>query len=203
MSQREHIISGIAAIALAVLFPSYWIFSFSQSLGDFEASLRENLSTLDFSDLLFLIIGALEVYVYLSLHKVLKDFTNTAVTQSLLLILCGVTIVFHSTLIFDFYLALTHDASSQADDALYLVATFIAVGSLIVQSVIGVVFAIVLMIKAKEISSLILAFSVVYLIMCALQLTVIFSFVNVFLFPVALVVLAIHFFNDRNSVEVV
>ena len=201
MEQREQMTSGIAAIALAALFPIYWIFSLSDAMGDFEASIRANLSALNFNDLLFLVLGILEVYVYLSLRKTLRDYMGTAAAQLLLLLMCIAVIVFHSTLIFDLYLAIS--PSSQVIDSLNNIAIAISIGGLIIYSILGLVFAILLMLKAKEISPLIKVFSVLLLISCALQLTVVFSFVSLFLFPAAMLVLAIYFFKDRASLEVI
>lgn len=203
MEQREQFMSGIATIALAVLFPIYWIMNLSQSQGSFGASIEANLLSLDLSDLLFLIIGILEVYIYLSLLKTLKDYTGTAATQLLLMLMCATVIVFHSTLIFDFYFATVQVHAPQMVDSLNLIATVISIGGLVVYSIIGLVFSVLLMMKANEISALIKVFSVLLLLTCALQITVIFSFVSILLFPAALLVLAIHFLKSPSSVEVV
>lgn len=199
MEHREQVLSGIAAIALAVLFPLYWIVNLSHSFGDFEASIQANLLTLNLNDLLFLLIGVLEVWIYLSLRRTLKDYTGTTSAQWLLLVMCGTVIAFHSTLVFDIYFAI----STQVVDAFVLVATIISIGGLLVYSVTGIVFAALLLLKANEAPSLLKLFGVLLLITCGLQLTVVFSFVSILLFPAALVVLAIHFLKERTSIEVV
>ena len=203
MEQREQMTSGIAAIALAALFPIYWIFSLSDAMGDFEASMRANLTALNFNDLLFLVLGILEVYVYLSLRKTLKDYMGTTAAQQLLLLMCIAVIAFHSTLIFDLYLAMAQAPSTETLDSLNNIAIAVSIGGLIIYSILGLVFAILLMLKAKEISSLIKVFSILLLISCALQLTVVFSFVSLLLFPAAMLVLAIYYFKSPTSVEVV
>ncbi|BDX07179.1 hypothetical protein [Planctobacterium marinum] len=203
MEQREQMTTGIAAIALAALFPVYWIFSLSDAMGDFEASIRANLTVLNFNDLLFLVLGILEIYVYLSLRKTLKDYMGTTAAQLLLLLMCIAVIAFHSTLIFDLFLAMAQAPSAETIDNLNNIAIAISIGGLIIYSILGLVFAILLMLKAKELSSLIKVFSVLLLISCALQLTVVFSFVSLLLFPAAMLVLAIYYFKSPTSVEVV
>lgn len=200
MTSRDNFISAGTAALLAVLFPFYWITFLGQTFDGFEAALKQDLLTFNWRDLLFVLIGALEVCVYLSLSNHLKSHFNARSARILLCAMAAVVAIFHSTVLFDIYLALTNqDMLSESTGILAMVVAF---GSLGVYTLFAAVFSIVCLIN-KHLPPLLKVFSVLMLLMSILQMTLVLSFTNVFLFPAALLVLSIYFVKDKEELEVI
>lgn len=93
--------AGVAAIILAVLFPIYWL----QGELSLEA-LRADIMTLNVWDGLFVLIGGLEVAVYLALSRLCRDQVGGTLASVLLVIMAVMVGVFHATILADITFAL-------------------------------------------------------------------------------------------------
>ena len=202
----NYIMPGIAAIALALLFPLYWsiVLVLGVDSQGFVEALREDMLTLSWMDGLFLLIGILEIYVYLSLVRAFNDQLNSNAAKILLFIIVGTIFFFHVGVFADLFLVFAQDGMShQAIDTLVSTSVYIAVASLVVYIIAGIGLSIVILTKNNQNTSLLKYFAVLLLIVCLLQATVLFAIVNLLMFPIALVILAVYFFKDPESLEVV
>jgi len=200
MSTRENFISAAAPALLAVLFPFYWITFLGQSFNGFEEAFKQDLLRLNWRDVLFVLIGALEVFVYISLSKHLKCYLNANAARLLLLMMASLVTLFHLTVVFDIYLALTQHNS--LSENISFAAMILSLGSLGIFTLVAAVFSIVSLVN-KQFPPLLKAFCVLMLLMCILQMTIVLAFTNVFLFPAALLILSIYFVKEREELEVI
>ena len=204
MTNPDFKIPGIAAILLAVLFPIYWLSVFSGSYNDFEQAFRSDLTTLGWSDALFILIGALEIYIYLSLRKILADQLETTVVNLLLFIMMGMVALFHSLVLVDIYLASQYlTINTDTVDQFVSFSLLIAFATTIIYSLVGLVFSILLLSKGLANSIFLKVFSALLIATCIMQMTLILAVVNVVLFPITLLVLAVYFFKEPQMAEVV
>ncbi|RUO36869.1 hypothetical protein CWE13_08460 [Aliidiomarina shirensis] len=193
--------AGFAAIALAILFPVYWLYAFGTlSAESFEAAFQNDLTSLNGWDVLFVIIGALEIAVYVALAKLCRNQLNGNLPAVLLIIMAVVVGLFHATVVVDITLALGLAALS---DTLMNVTVIFGLICLFLYAVVAFIFAISMLIRFAQLSMPLKVFSVGLLIACVFQFTVVLGIVNIFLFPVLLIVLAIQFFRGDHEVEVV
>ncbi|MBN4057486.1 hypothetical protein JYT73_01375 [Pseudoalteromonas haloplanktis] len=204
MLNRDYLLPGIAAGLLAVIFPMYWISVFGETLDGLGEALKLDLQSLNFSDLVFVLIGALEIYVYLSLRKALKDMFDVEGVRILLCVLAVLVLAFHATVLCDVYLAVAGDkASNDVIESISIIAMAVSAGSLGMYALVGLITAALLLTKRHGMSSLLTVFSILLLLMCVLQLTVIFAYLNVFLFPAALLILMVFFIKKPEQIEVI
>lgn len=191
---------GIAALALAVLFPIYWINAIGFAFDVGEMSYREDFTTLDAWDLVFLIIGLLEITVYVGLRNYFKDQINGGLAGVLLLIMAALIALTHATLLIDLTVGLgLFQASPSFLDT-------IAIGSILVLGLYAVTLfalAIALLVRFPELPTLIKIFAALALITAGSQITIVFSFANIILFPILMLIVAFHFLLGDNNVEVV
>lgn len=196
---------AIAALALAVLFPIYWLSAFywGSDTTDIFSFLKTDMTTFSRLDILFLIIGVLEVYVYFSLATSLKDRINSKSLEIILMIMVASSAMFHATVIIDIILQLLNGSmSSAAIDMTISVGLIVSIGALFVLSLSTLICSIMLITKHHKIASTLKVFSILLLIVSFLQLSVLFSVFNLFMFPCTLVLLAMYFFKDPDSLEV-
>ncbi|NVJ58816.1 MAG: hypothetical protein HWE27_00420 [Gammaproteobacteria bacterium] len=204
MQSREFLLPGVASFLLAILFPIYWGSIYGMSFENFETAFINDLATFDLMDGLFIIIGALEVYIYVSLARKLNQQFDSTALKTLLYLMATVVIVLHSTVLFDIYLSFRDQpAVASIIETMAGIILFTAIGVLISYSVLGFILSIILLKQRSDSVNLLKIFSVIVIIMCVLQITVVFSFTNIFLFPIALIVLALYFFKQPETVEVV
>lgn len=195
---------GIAAIALAILFPTYWVYIFISGGDDYASAYQNDMLSLDWIDALFLLIGALEVYIYFSLRNTFSNLIKTRASQIALMIMASMVILFHSTLILDLFFFFSNaSAASNTVSRLIDISFIVSIAALTVFSLTGLVLSALMLFKKHHSGGLMKTFAVIFLVMCVFQLTFVFSFLSILLFPMALIVLAIFFLKEPETVEVV
>ncbi|KKO47785.1 hypothetical protein VT06_15215 [Arsukibacterium sp. MJ3] len=204
MTQQHYFLPGIAALLLAVVFPIYWLYAFSVGAENFIEVYRADLLSLSLSDLAFVLIGVLEVYIYLCLRRSFSERLSSAAAAVLLLIMAILVVLFHATVLVDVALTLMGSSlTAHAIDTIAEVTVVIALGVLFAYGLVGFILSVVLLLNRTGAPSLLKYFAVVLLVGCLLQLTVILSPLNVFVFPVALLLLAFYFLKPPQLLEVV
>jgi hypothetical protein len=192
-----------AAIALALLFPAYWVPTLAIGELSFAEAYRADVMRLSAMDLLFVLIGAMEIYVYLSLRRIFLQQIHGSLPATLLLLMAIVVGVFHATVLFDVVLNVGPTLAQPLQERLVWASAAVTIGGLFVYSVLGVVLSIALLVKAAELPALLKVFAGLLVLACLLQLTVVLGLFNVVLFPVILLVLAVFFMRGGHEVEVV
>lgn len=205
MNQNRYFAPAISAIALAILFPTYWVSQFWIIGTNGGEALYHNVTQLNPSDLLFLVVGLLHIYVYLALKKFLNEqhAFSTADIPITLMIVAVAVYTFGSlasdTLMHFFgdHLHLPwHQATMGGATTTLLISTFIF-------GVLDILLGIFLFSQAREFSPLLKAFAVITLIQGAFEITVVFGFFVLALFPVALLLLATLFLRRPEELELI
>ena len=202
----NHIKPGVAAIVLALLFPLYWTFVLVIGVNgtDLINNLRADLLELSWLDGLFLLIGALEIYIYYSLVRVFNDRLPSNTAKVMLYIIIGSVVLFHLTVLIDVFLAISQAGlSPDTIDVLVTVTAYLFVATLVVFVIAGIGLSISILTQSDSVAPILKAFAILLLVICILQATVLFAMLNLILFPIALVMLAVYFFKDPETLEIV
>ena len=200
---RDHALPGYTAIALALLFPVYWVSALGLSEQSFVEAFRADVMSFSALDILFVLIGAMEIYVYLSLRKILLEQLHGNTPAALLLLMAIIVGIFHATVLFDVILAFGPTLAESTREHLVAASAIVAIAGLFIYAVLGIILSIALLVSKAEIPGLLKVFAVLLMVCCVLQLTIVLGVVNVMLFPVALLVLAVFFLRGGHEVEVV
>ncbi|WP_194756674.1 hypothetical protein [Aliidiomarina indica] len=202
MSSNPYKGAGIAALILAVLFPIYWLHPLHfLAVSSFQEILRADVMTLNAWDGLFVLIGALEVYIYLMLARMCRDQLNGELPAVLLYVMAGFVVLFHATVLFDVAVAL--GVITELTDTMVALIAGVSLTFVMLYALVAVVFAITLLMRFVALSAVMKVFTIGLLSASFLQLTIVLGVANIFLFPILLVLLAIQFLRNDHSVEVV
>jgi len=204
MQNNDYLFPSIAAIALAVIFPIYWFNEFSFSTSNMEAALMENLSTLDFSDAVFLFIGLLSIYVYIGLRKILNDQLNFKSIDLLLILVVGAHVIHIATLGLDLSaITMSQQGLQEKRDVFLSIGLASLIGGSILFGLLDILIGAVLLKNADRLPTLLKIFALITLIQGVAGVSVIFSFITLLSFPVSLIILAAYFLRKPDSLEVV
>jgi len=203
MQTNTYGLPALAAIVLAILFPWYWGTAFIGT-ADFVQQFRQDVTSLSLSDALFVFIGVLEIYLYLSLRRLLAHKLNLE-TAGLALLLMAVAVgVFQATVLVDVFLALFGAGLAEERINLVLMNTaFVALGVLFVYAVFALMLSVSLLRNGRSVTAVLKGFAGLLIIIALFQITVVLSVFNVILFPVAMLLLAFYFLRSQEMVEVV
>ncbi|GAB3004766.1 hypothetical protein [Psychrosphaera aestuarii] len=197
---------AIATLMLALIFPIYWSTAFYSASfnNDIFAFIKADMMTLSLTDLMFVTMGALEVYVYLSLAKALKSQLTSRFAPILLVVMAIASGLFHGTVLFDITLSMTNGVfSNSLTDNIVATGLFLGVCALVLLAFATFICSIVILVNHQQISSMLKVFAALLLVVSVLQVTVIFSAFNLLLFPFTLALLALYFVKEPDTLEVV
>lgn len=200
---RDHALPGYTAIVLALLFPIYWVSALGFGEPSFIEAFLADVTQFTARDILFVLIGAMEIYIYLSLRKILLERLHGNLPATLLLLMAIVVGIFHATVLFDVVLAFGPAMAESTREYLVTASAVMAISGLIVYALIALVLSITLLVGKAELPALLKIFAALLMVCCVLQLTIVFGAINVILFPIVLLVLAAFFVRGRHEVEIV
>lgn len=204
MTNYDYWRPALVAILLGILYPLYWVLELSGDQGfppeDFSAYLV--WSSLDW---LFLFLGGLNVYLYLSFRRILSEQLNYSGIDIPILIMVAVCVVFFFGLSFlqiVFPLAVGDSVVDYEEIAL-TIGVVVLVGSVVLGGVSEILIGCLLLRDSSTMPPLVRIFAIITLIMGVFDLTLIFSFISLFIFPVSMLVLAMYFMSKPEMIEVV
>lgn len=196
MSRHDYLWPAVAAIALAILTPVYWLHALASTGGaDLDTYVRAGLGP---GDLVFLLIGALSVYVYLSLKRILADHQNYHALDVPIAILVGLCVLFYGGVV-----TLAGMAAVVPGIDLAVALPLLSVLCSVAFGVVDIVIAALLLRDRAELPQLLLAFAIVNLIVGLLELTVFLAFAAIVVLPIAVLILAAHFLREPEVIEIV
>tara|TARA_R110001606_G_scaffold398832_2_gene579123 strand:- start:402 stop:1016 length:615 start_codon:yes stop_codon:yes gene_type:complete len=204
MTNNRFLFPAIAAMVLALLFPIYWYTQFGNMTSGGEALIRD-LSGLNPSDLVFLLIGILNVYIYLSLKKFLNERHEfNAADIPLVLLIVTVSIFVFGSLLLDSFMYFfgtrlnfpSHEGLVDGNIAALIISTIVFGG-------LNIALGFILFTRSREFLGTLKAFAVVLMIEGFFEVTVIFSVISIVIFPLTLIILAILFLREPEVLEVV
>lgn len=205
MNNNDYALPSIATIALLILFPLYWVSLISSGMFDSGADFYRSITDFTLFDVLFLLIGVLTVYVYLSLKRLLNDqYGFSGVNLPLnVLIITSVVYVFGLAGI-DIVMGLLGDSLGLGAHKFALNANLlIGVGSMIVFGVADILMGVLLLKNADNESTMLKALAIVVIVQGVVEITVVFSFTLIAIFPITLLVLALLFMQKPDTLEVI
>lgn len=201
---REYALPGVVAIVLAVLYPLYWLSGLFVSDGSslFEI-FRADVTRLSAMDGLFVLIGLMEIYLFMKLRHALQQQLNGGLASSLALCMAIGVGLMTATVLFDVVVALGPGLSDSGTNLVvkFAGATFLIIGILI--GLVGLLLAISLLAGSADYTVLLKLFAVVLLICSLMFLSVILAPIAYIIYPVALLLLAAWFLRGGGEVEVV
>ncbi|QOC22124.1 hypothetical protein IC757_14020 [Wenzhouxiangella sp. AB-CW3] len=201
---REFLIPGIVALALAVLFPLYWFSGLFSTTGEsLLEAFKADASSLTLIDGLFVLIGTMEIYLLLSLRRILQHQLYSAFAAGMALAMAIGIGVFTATVLFDVSIALTPGMAESTRSTLVLVAGLVSLGLSVLVGLIGLALSIALLALRNDGTVLLKIFAAMLLICSLMTMTVILAPVVYVFYPVALVLLAAFFLRGGGEVEVV
>lgn len=202
MHNNDYLYPGVAAIALAILVPVYWL-GMAPTVGDSDI-LWQDMMSLGLSDVLFAAIPLLNIYIYLNLKTLLNERWNFSHIDSLVLIMVAINILWVSTLLFDVANALSAESTAiQNRETFLAIASSVGVGAVFLFGVVDLLIGIFLLAKASGLPTLLKVFAILSVIQGVLGITVILAAALIFIFPVTLIILAMFFLHKPESIEIV
>lgn len=196
MKNNDYLIPGIAAIAVAILSPLYWLMELSSISTYFSESIA--VKELGVSNVLFLAVGLLSIVVYSGLMKLLHDhFNNKKLDIALIGMMVWCVVFYGGTFLLDLLSAYYGGELST------VFIQWLWIGGLIVFGVLDILIAVLILKDSQDLSGLLKSFAIVNLVMGVLELSVIFSLIAIFIFPVVFVILAVGFLRKPEMVEIV
>jgi len=204
MTNYDYWRPALTAVLLAVLYPLYWILEFTAG-GNFPPDDFAEYMRWSPLDWLFVVVGCLSIYLYLSLRKILTEQLNYTGIDIPLLILVAVTVVFFFGLSISQGVLLLSAGDSVAayEDIAEVVGVTVLVGTIIISGVAEILIGCLLLRDSNQMPAPIKIFAIITLIMGIFDLTVIFSFISLFIYPVSMLVLATYFLSKPEMIEVV
>lgn len=159
-----------------------------------------SLSTID---ALFVLIGAMEIYLYLSLRRLLLQYLQGGLPAVLATVVAVLVGLMTACVLFDVFLALGPDISTTMQDQLVFAAGILWLGLSWLTGLVSLVLAISLLVLKGGSGGLRKLFAVFLMISSVLTLTVILSPVAILVHPLALLLLGVWFLRGELEVEVV
>lgn len=204
-NNSDYLSPGLAALCLFFLFPAYWGYQFSIAESGFEAAFYANFLSFDLSDLVWLILGALEIYIYLSLKRVLLDrFNFRGVNVFLNLLIINTAIHYLFPFLIDLsILFMGNYVGDPAEHVLTKSSLFLATVQVAIYGLLGLIVGVLLLGASKQLPFLLKAFAVTTLVMGVFELTFVFAFIGLLIFPISMLILAVYFLKEPEMVEVV
>lgn len=200
---HPYLFAGVAAIALAVLYPAYWVQLLNSVFGgNFDEVLREDFMRLSFGDFVFALVGTLEIIVYLALAKMFRDQFGGDFLRVMLFILAGIVFLMHATVFIDVMIALGIYSDETAQNVIDW-GLGISVMAVVLYGVVAMVCAIAMLTKFSQLTALLKAFSIMLLFVGLFSFLLITGFLNVLLMPIAMLLVGIQFFRNDQEVDVV
>lgn len=202
---REYTLAGYTGIALAVLFPVYWFIALWQGLVMTSVldSVRYEFTHLDLSDGLFVLIAVMEIYLYLSLYRVLKQTLGRGLSAALALTLAIAVFMFAATVVFDVILVVGTGLPEGIRDGLITAGLVMFLVSTVFVGLIGLALAIALLVSGAGDATLLKLFAIMLLFSSILALSFILAPLSNLSYAVAFLLLGIFFLRGGFDVEVV
>ncbi|PCI78632.1 MAG: hypothetical protein COB20_06410 [SAR86 cluster bacterium] len=204
MTNYDYWRPAVAAILLAVLYPLYWVLEFTAN-GNFPPDDFADYMRWSSLDWLFLSLGFLIIYQLLGLRRILSEQLNYSGIDIPILISVSVTVVFFFGLSFSqvTLVLLEGDSLAAYEEIAATIGVVVLVGSVILGGVAEILMGCLLLRDSSTMPPLVRIFAIITLIMGIFDLTVIFSFISLFIYPVAMLVLAAYFLSKPETIEVV
>lgn len=203
--KNEYTVPGITALICALLLPAYYMVGAALSPGlSLEDHMRADLG-LSASDFVFLLLGAMLIYVTLSFKRVLNDHHAYYGVDSLLGMMAITLGVFHGGLFLIDVAGtfLVQSGGPETLDKLMVICGALLVSCTFVYGVIDILTGITLLRNKSRFPSIIKVFAGLTVFMSLFELTIVLSFFTLLIYPAVLLTMAVKFLKRPEMIEVV
>ena len=198
MMNNDYVWPGLAAIALAMLTPVFWLYV---ALSDYTDGIGQGLVAADW---VFLLMGFVTVYVYYALRRILHDHHNFRDLDIFLAMIIAVNVVFYlGGFALELFAPLFGDNLAARHESALGLNMLLTAGCTVAFGIIDILIAFVLMRNSAQLPYPVKVFAIVTLIQGIFELTILFSFFTAVIYPVALIVLAVYFLRKPETIEVI
>lgn len=150
------------------------------------------------SSFILLAVGVLSFYLYYGFMQLLHDQHNFKGADIALISILVITVIFY---LGTFLLELA--TPWLGEDLVNGLTTWLLILSIIIYGVVDILLAIILFRQRDNLPSLINAFAIINLVMGIMEVSIIFSFATLVIFPLVAIVLAMVFLRKPEMIEIV
>jgi hypothetical protein len=199
MTNDEYLWPGIIAIVVVALSPIYWGYI---ALSDYIDGIGLGLVI---ADGVFFVLYALMIYVYSSFRRILHDQNNYRGIDVLLTLMIGTCAIFAvGSIALEIFAPVIDDQfGATRHESILIISTLFTVSCTVVFGVLDILIAAVLLRNSQQLPDLMKSFAIVTLIQGVFEVTIIFSFFSILIYPIATLILAMYFLRKPEMVEVV
>ncbi len=184
---KDYLAPGITAIALAVLYPIYWLTEIGTSLD--MGAMRTEIGLLD---VLFFVVCAMVAYIYFALKQLLNDHYEYRGADTLLMTLVVLNLVFYTTI----FLLAVFESSEFVFGAVFVGGTF-AIGAL------DLLLGVNLLRTDAGLNNRLRTFAAFIVVLGVIEVTVILSIAAIIVYPICVLILASAFLKDPEELQIV
>lgn len=200
MSEKRYLLAGWAAIAAAGLMPvSFIVAGFEQAA--FELGETKRAVGLGASDFLLLVFGAVTIYVFIELKRMLFERYSYRGLDVIIAVEIAWTVVnYGGSFALQSFFSVTGSTTTAAAEVVTTVFWIICIG---VFGIIDAILGIMLLLQGRRFGIPLLVFAAFSLAMGLCGVTVILSFFSLLLFPAAYIALGVAFLRPEERLEFV
>ncbi|GAA4360675.1 hypothetical protein [Kangiella marina] len=196
--KRDYLLPGIASIVLAILFPVYWALLIYSRL-DSAHPLTIFEPKLDGYSGLFLLIGAISVYLYIYFKKILHEQLNFKSIDVLLTLIIINSVIFFGGIFLSDVLANFGLAEAWTTTGVHI----LSISCMIIFGILDVIIGIILLANYRNIPAYLSILAAISILLGLFEVSVSFSAATIVIYPLYLVFLSIYFLRKPETIEVV
>ena len=200
MSNSKYKMAGWLALAQAILFPLSFIVAIAQT-AFFGSGFKPAAPVFGPSDLMFVVVTALSVYILIQFRTLLNERYNFTGIDTLIAVAIWLYILFQ---IGGLLLKGISIILWPMHETLYVVLSLAPLAiSMLAMGIVDVMIGIRLLKAGESLNELIVALAYITLAAGGLELTVILSPLALILVPISMVILAMIFLREKEELEFV
>ena len=200
MNENSFASAGWASIVMAVILPTAFIVAGIEGAA-FELGAVDHAVGIGISDFLFLILGAVGIYVLLSLKRLMYErYSFLGLNLIVGLAIFWTIVNYGGSFLLELFFEFT---SPSAVEGAILTSTVFWVVCIVGFGIIDIVIGLILVLQRHRFSTPIRIFAMFSLIAGISEATVILSFFAMLFYPLALIALAIAFLKPDEIVELI
>ena len=198
MNEQKYFGAGWAAVAQAILFPAAIVTGIVQA----AVGLKEfphSISVFGISDILMVLFTGCAVYTMVMFRRMLNEIYNYKGLDTMITVSIWWAVIYYIGGLFTGGLAFWNGV-----DLGYLaVGTGLSIIMVMFIGVVDIIIAVRLFRLTERKNDMLLFFGVLTLIMGICEISVVFSFINLIIYPISAIILALLFFEVRRQAEFV
>lgn len=201
--KNEYTIAGIAAIVLAILFPSLMVYELITYDAETWKDMLVDTREWGISNVLFIVAGILAIYVIYNFKKILNEQQNFKSLDVLLWILIVLSAFFHIVLVVaEGFVGMGEVTGAQATNVGIGLAG-LSISTLIGFGIVDIVTGVILIINRHKLPNILTGLGIVSVIQGVFEISILLMGFVIISLPIYMIILSIYFLSKPESIEVV